>query len=450
MSLIVLGTNHKSAALERRERWTYGIEEIPITLENLKTKLQANDVVLLSTCNRTEIYCDIAEPERLINWFNVEVKPSTDLDITRDGYFYEDKEAVAHIMRVASGLDSLVVGEPQILGQFKQAYRLAKKANTVSKKFDKLFTQAISAAKTVRTYTDIGSQPVSVASASVALLIKNLLALENNNTNHTLGLKILLLGSGDTIKTIGKTLLAKLEKIVNIGKNIDSITIASRNTLHASDLAIELSNYHALNPVNFVNFANFAIENFDIINNPEALGQYDIIFTATRSPVFILTYNIIEAISRAKLLQNKKLFLIDLAVPRDIDPKCQGLANISLFTVDDLQSTIERNTTKRKKAVRYAENIILQHTKEFYDWEKSLLALSSICSYRQQAEEMCSDVIEKAKRKLESGQDPEEVLIHALYLLRNKLLHHPTMTLKSLVQEQKMPEVELLKDFLNL
>lgn len=425
MSLVVLGTNHKSATLAVRERWTYGLNEIPMTLEKLKVKLKSNDVVLLSTCNRTEIYCDLENPNQLIDWYNKEVRPTTELDIEVDGYFYEDKQAISHIMRVAAGLDSLVVGEPQILGQFKQAYRLAQKANTIGKKFEKLFNQAILAAKTVRTYTDIGMQPVSVASASVNLLIKN------RPKDNLDSLKILLLGSGDTIKTIGKTLL---------NKNISNITIASRSMLHSNDLALELGEYKN---------AVIKTTDFAVINNPEELLHYDVIFSATRSPVYILTYDVINQVNKIKC-NDDKLLLIDLAVPRDIDPKCTTLDNIRLYTIDDLKSIIESSNSSRQSATVYAEKIINQQINEFYSWENSLLALSSICTYRQKAEAMCSDILEKSKRKLEAGQDPEEVLISALNTLRNKLLHHPTMTLKSLAQDQRLPEVELLKDFLNL
>ena len=423
MPLVVLGTNHNSVGLDLRERWSYSISEIPLTLEKLQIRLKAKDVALLSTCNRTEIYCDLDQPQDLIDWFNQEISPSTEIDINQHGYVYQDKDAVTHVMRVASGLDSLVIGEPQILGQFKQAYRLAKKANTIGKKFDKLFTQAISAAKTVRTYTDIGLHPVSVASTSVALLIQQ---LKNNDIYNTIDfarLKILLIGSGDTIKIIGKNL---------ISKKLGNITITSRNSLHANDLAMELENDHtAINT-----------ENFSVINDPLCLAQYDVIFSATRSPVFVLSYDVIKEINRLK-----KLYLIDLAVPRDIDPKAAELENVDLYTVDHLKEILINNTSERQKAASYAEHIIAQYTNEFYSWEQSLFALASVCTYRQKAEEICTEVMAKAKRRLQAGQDPEEVLTNALLLLRNKLLHHSTMTLKSHVNPEE--EVDLLKDFLN-
>ena len=430
MSLVVLGTNHNSAGLELRERWSYGLSEIPTTLEKLKQSLDAEDVVLLSTCNRTEIYCDLEEPDRLLNWFKQEISPSTDLDITKHGYFYHDRAAVNHIMRVASGLDSLVLGEPQILGQFKQAYRLAKKANTIGKKFDKLFTKAITAAKSVRTYTDIGVHPVSVASASVNLLIEKLQANQDLND-----LRILLIGSGDTIKIIGKTL---------INKNITNITITSRNSLHANDLAAQLADLKQA--------ADHQIDtqDFKIITNPTDLSQYDVIFSATRSPVFVLSYDIVKQAIEKNKLSNKNLLLIDLAVPRDIDPLADSLENVSLYTVDDLKDILSNNNSERQKAAVYAEQIIEQYTDEFYSWEKSLLTLASVCTYRQQAEAICTEVIEKAKRKLQAGQDPEEVLTSALLLLRNKLLHHPTMSLKSTLNTENNHQVELLKDFFNL
>ncbi len=433
MPLVVLGTNHNSVGLDLRERWSYSIAEIPITLEKLKIRLKARDVALLSTCNRTEIYCDLDEPQNLIDWFNQEISPSTEIDINQHGYIYQDKAAVTHVMRVASGLDSLVVGEPQILGQFKQAYRLAKKANTIGKKFDKLFTQAISAAKTVRTHTDIGLHPVSVASTSVALLIQQLKNDNVSSLEDLARLKILLIGSGDTIKIIGKNL---------INKKFKNITITSRNSLHANDLAMQLIDHQ-----NDLSTSNITTKSFQIINDPQALAEYDVVFSATRSPVFVLSYEVIKNIKKTKCQGLNKLLLIDLAVPRDIDPKVGELENADLFTVDHLKEILINNNAERQKAASYAEHIIEQYTNEFYSWEQSLFALASICTYRQKAEEICTEVIAKAKRKLHAGQDPEEVLINSLLLLRNKLLHHPTMSLKSSVNPEV--EVDLLKDFLN-
>lgn len=228
MSLVVLGANHRTAKLQLRERWSYQTDEVVTTLEGLSRKLNINEIALLSTCNRTEVYCDIDNPNKVINWFNQEVMPITSINIDEHGYFYQDQEAVTHIMRVASGLDSLVVGEPQILGQFKQAYRLAKKANTVGKKLDKLFKQAFTVAKSIRSNTEIGSHSMSIASVSI-----NLIASEFKQDN--LGeLGILLIGSGDTIKTVGRNL---------IKKNITKISIANRNRLHANDLAEDLVSY---------------------------------------------------------------------------------------------------------------------------------------------------------------------------------------------------------------
>jgi glutamyl-tRNA reductase len=434
MPLVVLGTNHRTAKLDLRERWSYQAIEITTTLKHLSDKLNTNEIILLSTCNRTEVYCDINNPDDVIKWFNEEIKPVTALDIKKHGYFYQNKDAVSHIMRVASGLDSLVLGEPEILGQFKQAYRLAQKANTVGKKFGKLFNQAFSAAKSVRTNTDIGSNSMSVASASVNLVV-------NEFCDSVIDeLEVLLIGSGDTIKTVGRSL---------IRKNITKLSIVNRNHIHAKDLAEDLKSY-AKSKIN----KELNIDTYDlsILNSLENYKNFNIIFSATRSPVYILTADKIQKLT-AKFrnnLSNDKLLLIDLAVPRDIEPICGSMAQVKLYTVDDLENILNNNLLQRKRAAIQAEEIIKKMANEFCSWENSILLMSSLCKYREQAELMCRDVIEKAEKKLDAGEDPKYVVISSLELLRNKLLHHPTITLKNMVQHKSQSEIEELKDLFNL
>lgn len=436
MSLVVLGTNHKSAKLEVRERWSYGFNEIPDVLKSIRNDLAISEVVLLSTCNRTEIYCDIENPDDLINWFNKVIKPSTTLDLATHGFMYHGQQAVMHLMRVASGLDSMVLGEPQILGQFKQAYQIAKDAKTIGKKFDKLFDQVFSVAKSVRANTDIGAHPISVASASVNLLLNEL------GVNDCVDLNILLIGSGDTIRIIAETL---------ISKNIKNISLTNRTKSNAQELADSLNKALALHPDNNT---KVIVHDFDVIEKAElpknlaTLKTFDVVFSATQSQNYILNQHTVEKIINSD--QNKQLVLIDLAVPRDIDPKCIDLPHTCLYSIDDLDVILQHNTQLRHKSALEAEKIIKQYANDFFAWERSLFVLSSICQYRQQADAMCADVMEKAKRKLDAGQDPEEVLMSALELLRNRLMHHPTVTLKSLAEQEKISEVELLKDFLNL
>ena len=428
MPLVVLGANHKTAKLELRERWSYQATEITTTLKKLSNRLKTNEIVLLSTCNRTEVYCDIDNTDDIISWFNQEIQPITSLDLQHHGYFYQDKAAVSHIMRVAAGLDSLVVGEPEILGQFKQAYGLAQKAKTVGKKLDKLFNQALNTAKFVRTNTELGQYSMSVASTSTNIILNEFGKDDQYQLN---ALQILLIGSGDTIKTVGRTL---------IKKNITRISIVNRNPLHANDLADDLINY-ARDELN--QEININIHDFNILTDPTKLQGFNVIFSATRSPLYLLTKDIVE-----KIVNNKKLLLIDLAVPRDIDPKCSELKEVCLYTVDDLQAIVNNNKAQRLKEAAKAEEIIKCKVEEFCSWESSLLLMASLCQYREQAELMCEDVIEKAQKRLDSGQDPSEVLISSLQLLRNKLLHHPTMTLKTMVKNNT--DMEILKDLFNL
>ncbi len=433
MSLVVLGVNHKTAKLQLRERWSYQPNEVVTTLETLSKKLDTDEIALLSTCNRTEVYCDINNPEQVINWFNQEIKPITCIDIETHGYFYQDEEAVTHIMRVASGLDSLVVGEPQILGQFKQAYSLAKKANKVGKKFDKLFNQAFCVAKSIRNNTEIGLNSMSVASVSI-----DLIASEFKQENFD-ELEILLIGSGDTIKTVGRNL---------VKRNINQISIANRNRLHANDLAEDLFSYAKLKNNN-----NIDVKIFDLglLKQPEVLAKFDVIFTATSSPVPLVHKNVIQSsLDICNGVKPKgKLVLIDLAVPRDIEPECTELKQVCLYTVDDLETILNNNNAQRKEAAFRAEKIVLKYAQDFCSWETSLTLLASLCSYREQAELMCQDVIAKAQKRLDAGHDTKEVLVSSLQLLRNKLLHHPTVTLKALSKSNDT-DLEQIKDLLNI
>lgn len=427
MSLVVLGTNHKTAKLDLRERWSYQVDEIATTLENISKKLNVEEVALLSTCNRTEVYCDIDNPDRLINWFNTEISPYTSLNIEQHGYVYQNKAAVSHMMRVASGLDSLVIGEPQILGQFKQAYRLAKKAKTLGKKFDKLFSQTFSVAKTIRNNTDIGLHSMSVASISADLVQSEFTEMSHQDLN------VLLIGSGDTIKTVGRSLLKH---------GIGNLTIANRNCAHAHDLAEDLKS-HAFEK--YARDITVTINGLNILEDAVKLSQFDVVFTATSSPVPLLHKNTI-----AQRNSTSKLLLIDLAVPRDIEPGCVECENICLYTVDDLEKIITKNSKQRQLAALQAEKIINSSVEDFCDWESSLLVMASLCQYREQAEQMCEDVIQKAHKRLDAGHDTKEVLVSSLQLLRNKLLHHPTITLKSLAKQNNNTEVDLLKDLFNL
>lgn len=437
MPLVVLGTNHKTAKLELRERWSYQLDEIGTTLKSLSNKLNTDEIALLSTCNRTEVYCDIKDPNELINWFNREIQPIANLDISQHGYFYQEQEAVTHIMRVASGLDSLVIGEPQILGQFKQAYRIAKKANTIGKKFDKLFNKTFSVAKTVRASTEIGLHPMSVASVGANLI------LQESYCNNIDNLNILLVGSGDTIKTVGRAL---------IKKNVTTINLVNRNAIHAHDLADDLIKYAKENVGEELSSKlDINIYNFEILKNPSELSKFNIILTATSSPVYLLSKDIIK--ETVEINKNNKLLLLDLAVPRDIepiDPIIDNLEQVILYTVDDLEKILQNNTMQRVEASIEAEKIIEQYASDFCSWENSLLFMSSLCKYRYQAELMCQDVINKAQKKLDAGDDPKEVLTSSLQLLRNKLLHHPTTTLKSLAKNKKRQQVEILKDILDI
>lgn len=450
MSLVVIGINHKLASLEFRERWTYNSaapEQMCSNLQKISSKFMS-EVAILSTCNRTEIYCYQDNNNQLstnvYDWFLQEITASTCINIKQHGYLLENNDAIKHMIRVASGLDSMVIGEPQIFGQFKQAYNIAKQANTINigKNFDYLFKHVIKSAKNIRTNTDISLYPVSIASIAVDLLA-------DQNINN---INILLIGSGDINTAVARSLLKKINN--NKLNKVNNIDIISRNLSNAKKLSDFIINHDYTGYTDNINIKSIS-NNLDSLT-PEYLANYNVIFAATSSDKLILDLDIVKKTITAKNKKNldqssDKLYLIDLALPRDICPQCSELDinKVQLYNIDDLNLILANNTKQKLAAAEKAEKLVEKHSVEFISWENSLLAMSSICSYRQQAEEMCQDVIEKSKKKLAAGHDPEEVLISALNLLRNKLLHHPTVTLKNLHKEHE-ENLDKVKDLLNL
>lgn len=395
MALIALGLSHHNAPVEVRSQLAFTETEAPDALARLRARAGIEEAALLSTCNRTEVL-GVMEPsaEHLVaEWWAAErgVKP----DQLR-GYLrvHRDLGAVRHSLRVASGLDSLVIGEPQILGQMKQAYALAEESRTAGPILQRLFQHAFSVAKLVRSQTEIGAHPVSVAYASVQMAKRIFTDLRDQTA--------VLIGAGETIQLIARHLRTQ---------GVTRIIVANRTIAKAEHLAREVHGY--------------AIALADL---PERLSDADLLVTSTASREPVVG---VDAIRHALVRRrHKPMCMIDLAVPRDIDTRASGLDDVFLYTVDDLRQIIAQNMGLRQQAAEQAEALVADRADAFNQWLESREVAGTIRALRERATEQRDEVMSIARRKLAAGEDPEAVLQHAMRALTNRLAHAPSRTLR--------------------
>jgi glutamyl-tRNA reductase len=390
MLVFAFGINHKTAPVEIRERVAFTPERLPEALQQLVGQGNVSEAAILSTCNRTELYCGMTDDntEQVLQWFHnfhhlarEEVEP----------YFYahSEREAIQHILRVASGLDSLVLGEPQILGQMKQSYSAANNARTVGPLLNRLFQHTFSVAKQVRSDTAIGASPVSVAFAAVSLSKQIFSGFEN----HT----ALLIGAGETIELVARHLHEH---------GIGRLIIANRTVERAHALASELGGY--------------AIALSEL---PDHLAEADIVISSTASQLPILGKGAVE--SALKKRKHRPMFMVDIAVPRDIEAEVGNLDDVYLYTVDDLKEIIDEGLKSRQKAALQAEEIIDNQVIHFLGWMRSLDAVDAIREFRESGEQMRDQALDNALRQLQSGKNPEQVVQELARQLTNRLLHTP-------------------------
>ncbi len=396
MTLLAFGINHKTAPVEIRERVAFSPERMPEALQGLTSQGAINEAAILSTCNRTELYCGLHGDDfsPVIEWFREfhglereEVEPYI--------YAYPDREAVRHMLRVASGLDSLVLGEPQILGQMKQAYSTADEAGAIGRQLNRLFQHTFSVAKQVRTDTAIGASPVSVAFAAVSLSRQ----IFSDLGEHT----ALLIGAGETIELVARHLHES---------GIERIIIANRTVEKAHVLAAE--------------FGGYAIALSEI---PEHLHEADIVISSTASPLPILGKGAVE--SALKQRKHRPMFMVDIAVPRDIESQVGELEDVFLYTVDDLQEVIEEGLRSRQEAADQAEEIIDTQVSHFMGWLRSLNSVDTIRQFRRHGEGVRDQVLEQYLAQLQKGnKDPEQLMQEMARQLTNKLMHAPCAQMK--------------------
>lgn len=393
MSFKILGINHKTAPLELREKMAFSEERLGSALRALRTQAGVAEVVILSTCNRTELYwAGSAEGGELTDWLTRHHAPN--LDLAASLYLHRERQAVEHAFSVASGLDSMVLGEAQILGQLKDAYRIAVQAGSTGPALNKLFQAAFSAAKRVRTETQIGANAVSIASAAVALA---------RHVYSDLGARrALLIGAGEMIGLTARHIAAQ---------GVRDLVIANRSLARAQMLAAEVKAYAV---------------GLDALGGE--LEQADIVISCTASPAPLITKSLAAAAVRAR--KRRPIFMVDLAVPRDIEPQVAELEDVYLFTLDDLQQYIEQNLRQREEAAQGAKLLIAEEAARFLADYRVKDAAPAIRALRSQAEGIRAQTLDQARRMLASGRTVDETFEFLANTLTNRLLHGPTQALR--------------------
>lgn len=392
MQLFAFGINHQTAPLNVREQIAFDVESMEPALHNLVEHGSAKEATILSTCNRTEVYCSTQDPDRIVNWL-AHYHQMESREIEPYLYTLPREQAVKHAFRVASGLDSMVLGEPQILGQMKQAVRYAEQAGTLGFMLHKLFQRTFSVAKDVRTQTEIGANLISMAAAAVKLAERIFPSISEQ--------KVLFIGAGEMIE---------LNAVHFAARSPRHITVANRTLERAQVLARRINgNAITLNEL------------------PEQLAHHDIIVTCTASPLPILGKGMVESALKAR--KHRPLFIVDLAVPRDVEAEVAELDDVFLYTVDDLAEVVRDGLDARQGAVKEAEVIIDSSVANFIQWLESREVVPTIRALRDHAERHRRHEVEKAMRLLAKGEDLAQVLELLSNGLTNKFLHAPTHAL---------------------
>ena len=402
MQLFTLGVNHHTAPLAIREQVAFGPEKLTQALHDLTQSQRASEVAILSTCNRTELYCNTTQPDATVDWLanfhRIERR-----ELAPYLYTLPREQAVQHAFRVAAGLDSMVLGETQILGQMKQAVHTAEEAGTLGLLLNKLFQRTFSVAKEVRSSTEIGANSVSMAAAAVRLAERIFPSIREQ--------ACLFIGAGEMIELCMTHFAAQHPR---------RMTVANRTVERARPLA---ERFHAgVIPLTAL---------------PDELPAYDIIITSTASPLPILGKGMLERATRQR--RHRPIFIVDLAVPRDVEAEAADMDDVFLYSVDDLGQVVREGMDSRVAQVTQAEAIIEANVANFLHWMECRELVPTICALRNSAERHRRHEIEKATRALAHGGDPQAVIEALSRALTNKLLHSPTHALNhasSLEREQ--------------
>jgi len=415
MHLTVLGINHRTAPVEVRGQVAFPPESLPRALGELMALEGVHEAAILSTCNRTELYLnqDAENVEPVSDWLCRFHRLDID-SLQPHLYKYWETEAVRHILRVAAGLDSMVLGEPQILGQMKDSYQRALQIGSIDTLVNRLFQHTFSVAKQIRTDTAIGASPVSVAFAAVSLARQIFGRLEEQTA--------LLIGAGETIELAARHLHDQ-----GMGKMV----IANRTVSRAHDLAAQFNGY--------------GIELDEI---PAHLAEADIVISSTGSMTPLITRKLVKQALVSR--KHRPVLMVDLAVPADIEAKVATLDDIYLYSVDDLKQVIEENLRSRQEAAEQAEEIIEVQVDRFMAWTRSLLAVPMVRAYRDYAQSLAEAERRKASHQLASGKPPQEVIDTLTRNLVNKLTHNPSVNLRGAAAEGETGLLEAVRTLFRL
>jgi len=410
MTINVLGLNHKTAPVALREKVAFGEDRLAAALHLLKQQDGVAEAVILSTCNRTELYWSgSASATDLSAW--LERHHGNNLNLAASLYVLQDRLAVQHAFNVASGLDSMVLGEAQILGQLKDAYRIAHEVGSTGPWLNKLFQAAFSAAKRVRSETEIGANAVSLASATVSLARRMYADLSAKTA--------LMIGAGEMIDLTARHFASA---------GVKRMVIANRTLTRAQLLATEVKAYAV-----------------DLRDLDKELAQADIVVSCTASPMPLITKSAAAAAVRAR--RHRPIFMVDLAVPRDIDPAVATLSDIYVFSIDDLRQLVEENLQQRQVAAGGARVLLEEEVARFLAESRAHDAGPAIRALRLQAEGIRRQTVEQARRMLAAGKSAEEVIDYLANALTNRLLHAPTQALR---QASESTDPALAQLFLRL
>jgi len=414
MPLHILGLNHNTAPVEIREQVVFTGVEVDQALAAVTQLEGVAEAVVLSTCNRTEFYVETTDAGQHVLQAWLKEDQTLNEEACAALFTLNKEEAIRHLFRVACGLDSMVLGEPQILGQLKDAYRAAEKHGTVGGQLNRLFHHTFSVAKKVRTDTEIGSSPVSVAYAAVNLANQFFAGF----SKHT----ALLIGAGVTMELVAKHLYRK---------DIGRLFVANRNLERAQNLASK--------------FEGFALPLSEIEGT---LPEADILISSTASTEIIVSTE--QMTSAIKARKHKPVFAVDIAVPRDLDPDISKLDDVYLYTIDDLDKVIVEGQNNREAAALDANRILDDETRRYLSIERSKVVAPVITALRDHGDELREQVLAQARRRLAKGADSDEVLEYVTSALLKKLLHQPSVRLREAGENSDREFVEAVRELFGL
>ncbi len=401
MPLLTTGISHHTATLETREKIAIARTDYALRVKEISDLEGVEEVVVVSTCNRTEIYSigQKQSREQIRLWLQTKGGLS-DAEMAQHCYVHEREQAVRHLFRVASGLESLVLGESQIVGQLKESWQMAHEAGGVGKVLDRLFQRAFATGKLIRSKTRIGEHPVSVAYTTV-MLAKQIFGDLASKT-------VILVGAGEMVELCGRHLH---------DKGVSSLIIANRSVDRAAELAEQ--------------FGAHAVSLADL---PDVLYKADILISSTASQEPVLHAKAVKAALKQR--RNQPIFLVDIAVPRDIHPNVGKLGNVYLYTIDDLQKVVDKNLSRRSEAAEAASADVTESVEEFMRWLNSARAAVYLQNLHKHARMNSEELVRKALRRIKAGKDPEQVITQLANQLAKRILHLPSTRLRQAAEEQ--------------